>query len=170
MIRRLFAICFVFIVLSACSNATADKQVEATKQHKTFRSKSPADKLVPKHPPIYPSGEQEVEFNLKDSKAIFYGEPRPNSPLVLAVLAGNPSPGADICNLKFIAVTQPIFEQCIEIGMNYNQVANTLGFTGKLISSTENSKIYGWASNKQGMVTVTFKNNKVTAKSATGLK
>lgn len=56
----------------------------------------------------------------------------------------------------------------INIGMTYSQVVNILGFEGKLFSDAGTFKVYTW-SNGTTVISISFNNNKVAAKSQVGL-
>lgn len=135
----------------------------------TFRSKAPSDRLVPKHQPILGTEQEQIDFKVRDAQAIFNNTPRPDSPVTLAVLAGNVPADIDVCNLPFIAVTEAMFERCAEAGMNYIQVANTFGFAGELTTEAGSSKTYTWRSGG-GVVAITFVDDKLTSKTQSGLK
>ena len=56
----------------------------------------------------------------------------------------------------------------INIDMTYSQVVNILGFEGKLFSDAGTFKVYTW-SNGTTVISISFNNNKVAAKSQVGL-
>lgn len=162
--------------LSACNKSdnsatSAQPQAEPKQQEvkTTFRSKAATDKLTPKELPVLGTSSEQLNFQAKDAEAVLSNKPRPTSPIPLAVLAGNPPPDVDVCNLPFSALTKAIFENCAEQGMSYIQTANTFGFSGELTTEAGNSKTYTWKS-REGIVAITFVDDGLTSKTQTGLK
>lgn len=112
----------------------------------------------------------QLRFQIEDANAKINKTPRPTYPLPLAVLAGSSPPDVDICNLPFSAVTQVIFNECLQEGMNYFQVANTFGFEGKERQRTGEEVTYSWGASEGGLAIVVFKNDKLSSKSQNSLK
>lgn len=154
-----------------CGSCSSSNPVSSQPQEAklTFKSRAKSDNLVVKELPELGSNIEQLSFKAEDAKAVLDDKPRPTSPLPLAVLAGNPPPDVDVCNLPFSALTKAIFENCAEQGISYIQLANTFGFAGDLTTETGNNKIYTWK-NSSGMATITFTNDKLTSKTQVGLK
>ncbi|MGF1677495.1 MAG: hypothetical protein ACFCUV_27960 [Rivularia sp. (in: cyanobacteria)] len=171
MIKCVFIFSLILLGLHGCGGGSQVNQ-DSTEVRPSieFKSKAPADKLTPKTLPRLGTTYEQLNFKAEDAEAIISSKPRPTYPTPLAVLAGNPPPDIDICNLEFSATTQAIFEQCIQKGMNYYQVANTLGFAGKEIETIEDSITYRWGNGDGGEARVTFKGDRMVSKSQIKLK
>ena len=128
------------------------------------------EELIAKPLPDLGDAHTQMQFRVDDSMAIINGGQRPTYPETLAVLAGNPPPGLDICNLSYSALTMKIYQECIKDGMSPIQVSNTLGWAGTKTSSSGSTVIYTWKNQRDGMMTVTFTNNRLVSKSQIGLE
>ena len=162
--------------LTSCNSQPPLSQSQSTPQQAeqspklAIRSKADATQLVHKELPILGTSYIQLSFQAEDAEAIISNKPRPTFPLTLAVLAGNPPPNTDVCNLPFSAVTKAIFNQCLQEEMNYFQVANTFGFEGEEIQRTGSDVTYAWKDGDKGIVTVLFKGDKLYTKSQNSLK
>lgn len=166
----------VLVGLTSCNTQTSvsepqpSPQVEQSPKIADIKSKADATQLVNKELPVLGSSYVQLSFKSEDAEAVVSGKPRPTSPLTLAVLAGNPPPDTDVCNLPFSAVTKAIFDECLQEGMNYFQVANTFGFKGEQISSSGSDVTYAWKDTDRGIASVVFRNDKLYTKSEISLK
>jgi hypothetical protein len=136
----------------------------------TYSTPSPVNMVVTKPLPSLGSLVEGSRFDYEDSKAIISGSPRPTSPPILAVLAGNPPTGTDVCNLPYSALIMAMYQQCIKEGMSYVEVANIIGFNGEENSSSGSTVTYTWSNGEKGIMTAVFQNNKLSSKAQTGLK
>lgn len=136
----------------------------------TDSTPSPVSTVVTKPLPNLGALVEGSRFEYEDSKAIISGNPRPTSPPTLAVLAGNPPTGTDVCNLPYSALIMAMYQQCIKEGMSYVEVANIIGFNGEENSSSGSTITYTWTDGKEGIMTAVFQNNRLSSKSQTGLK
>lgn len=159
---------FPLLLFLGCSPAISENQASTVVSTQT-KSKAVSDKIVPKELPILGSSETQLRFKAEDAEAVLTKKPRPTYPATLAVLAGNPPPDVDVCNLSYSAVTKATFD-CMQENMNYFQVANTFGFEGEK-TVVEGAKItYTWRSGKEGVATIVFDNDKLISKTQVGLK
>jgi len=164
--------------LASCSSTKAVNQSDA--QSSKVESSAEAAKPVETKPvvvefkqkelPILGSSYQQLDFKQRDAEAVLSNKPRPTTPETLAVFAGNPPPGVDVCNLSYSAVTIAIYEKCINPGLSYIQVSNIFGFKGTSVSESGSIAIYTWGSVEGGLVTATFESDKLTSKSQVKLK
>lgn len=128
------------------------------------------NKIIEKPLPVLGSVGVQSRFDVEDGLAVLNGTPRPTYPPTLAVLAGNPPPGTDVCNLPYSAITQAIYEKCIHEGMTYIQVSNIIGFAGEEVSQSGSTKVYRWGDSKNGFMIGTFQNDRLISKSQSTLK
>lgn len=127
-------------------------------------------KIVEKSLPVLGTTYIQLDFEAKDAEAFLNGTPRPTTPETLAVLAGNPPPGADVCNLPYSAITIAIYQECIHEGLSYVEVSNTVGWAGKEASSSGSTVEYTWGNGDKGVMSAMFQDNRLISKSQVGLK
>lgn len=135
-----------------------------------IRSQADATQLIHKKIPALGNAYEQMNFRIEDAKARTSNKPRPTDPLTMAVLAGTTPPDIDMCNLPFSAITKAIFEQYLQEGMNYFQVANTIGFEGDEVDRTGSDVTYTWKDSDNGIAKVVFRNDKLYSKSQLSLK
>jgi len=126
--------------------------------------------LTEKDIPTLGSATTQLQFESEDSMAILQGRPRPTYPETLAVLAGNPPPGTDVCNLEYSALIKAMYDSCFPEGISYVAMSNIIGWAGKEISRSGETVIYSWGGGDRGTLTATFTDGRLTAKSQDGLK
>jgi len=136
----------------------------------TDSTSSSVSTVVTKPLPNLGSAVEGARFEYEDSKAIISGSPRPTYPPILAVLAGNPPAGINVCNLPYSALIMAMYQQCIKEGMSYVEVANIIGFNGEESSSSGSTITYKWSDGEEGVMTAVFQANRLSSKSQTGLK
>lgn len=92
------------------------------------------------------------------------------TPNPIAVLQGLIPEGTDVCNMPYSALVKAMYETCFSEGMSHIDVANIIGYQGDEAAKAGNSTSYTWEAPKGGMMSVTFVDDKLTAKSQQGLK
>jgi hypothetical protein len=120
--------------------------------------------------PILGSLETQLKFEIDDSLAVIAEKPRPTYPETLAVLAGNPPQGTDVCNLSYAALIKAMYASCFPEGITYIAMSNVIGWAGEENSRSGDTVIYTWGGGERGTLTATFTNGRLTAKSQLGLK
>lgn len=120
--------------------------------------------------PVLGTYDQQLKFRIKDNSAILNGTPRPTFPKKMAVLAGNPPKGVDVCDLFYSALIKKMYEQCFPDGMSYIGMSNIIGFKGDEISRSGELVSYQWNDSDEGSMIATFKDGKLSSISQRGLK
>lgn len=120
--------------------------------------------------PVLGDSKTQFDFQIADLNAIIGKQPRPVEPQTLAVLAGNPPPGVDVCNLPYSALTQKMYLSCFPEGISYVGMSNVIGWAGEEVSRSGNTVGYIWRGTKGSFLMATFTDGKLTAKSQQGLK
>lgn len=130
----------------------------------------PANEILKeKSVPTLGSVNTQLQFEADDALAILEGKPRPTYPETLAVLAGNPPQGIDVCNLSYSALIKAMYDSCFSEGITYIAMSNIIGWAGEENSRSGDTGVYSWSS-EQGILTATFTNGRLTAKSQSDLK
>jgi hypothetical protein len=111
----------------------------------------------------------QLQFKADDALAILEGKPRPTYPETLAVLAGNPPQGTDVCNLSYSALIKAMYDSCFPEEITYIAMSNIIGWAGEENSQSGDTVVYSWGG-EQGNLTATFTNGRLTAKSQRDLK
>jgi hypothetical protein len=164
-LSRAYIIAFCFVILTGCGKS--DNQ--GTTQPSTTMT-SANETLQPKSLPILGDSETQAKFKLADLTAITQSQPRPTEPQTLAVLAGNPPAGIDVCNLPYSALIQAMYQKCFPEGISQIKMSNIIGWAGEEISRSGDTAIYKWGSGDKGTLTATFVKGALTSKSQNGLK
>lgn len=128
------------------------------------------EEFIAKPLPDLGDAQTQMQFRVDDSMAMINGDQRPTHPETLAVLAGNPPSGVDVCNLSYTALIMKIYQECISEGMSPIEVSNILGWTGTETSNSGSTVIYTWRNHNEGIMTATFKDNRLISKSQVGLE
>lgn len=126
--------------------------------------------LQPKSLPVLGDSETQAKFKLADLNATIESKPRPTDPQTLAVLAGNPPAGTDVCNLQYSALIQAMYQKCFPEGISHIKMSNIIGWAGEEISRAGDTVIYKWVDGDKGSLTATFTKGGLTSKSQNGLK
>jgi hypothetical protein len=161
----LLVICSLFF--TGCSKPESQG---ATQPPTTAASAPTNDVLQPKPLPILGDSETQARFKLADLNAIIDSKPRPTDPPILAILAGNPPAGTDVCNLPYSALIQAMYQKCFPEGISQTKMSNIIGWAGEETSRSGDTVIYKWASGDKGTLTATFVKDTLASKSQNGLK
>ncbi len=169
--------CTVLVSCQSKESKTVIHQAGAGSEEvaSTLESASPTaapenTELVAKQLPILGTTYEQLDFEARDAEAVIKGTPRPTTPETLAVLAGNPPPGTDVCHLPYSALTMAIYQNCIHEGMSYVQVSNTFGWAGTEASNSGSTVEYIWKNGDKGVITAVFQDNRLISKSQVELK
>jgi hypothetical protein len=165
-----FALCSCTL-LFACSNTEDKSKNQSSKPSEVVSSTTPSNEILKsKSLPILGDSETQSKFKLEDLNAIIENRPRPTSPETLAVLAGNTPSNVDVCNLSYSVLVKSMYEKCFPEGMSYIAMSNIIGWAGEESSRSGNTVVYNWKNGNDGLLTATFINGNLTAKSQNGLK
>lgn len=161
---------YLLVLCSFLSTGCSKSEVQSAIQESTTSSAPVNDVLQPKELPVLGDRETQAKFRLADLNAVIESKPRPTDPPILAVLAGNPPAGTDICNLPYSALIQAMYQKCFPEGISQIKMSNIIGWAGEEISNSGDTVIYKWANGDAGMLTATFTKGGLTGKSQNGLK
>lgn len=73
------------------------------------------------------------------------------------------------CSRSFVSVKLDTFQNCLVDQLTYVQVANALGYPGRLQAESGDSQIWRW-SGRDGVVMASFVNGRLVSKSQSGLQ
>ncbi len=79
-------------------------------------------------------------------------------------------PDKESCKRTHVSVKNDTFQECLLDGLSYVQVANTLGYKGKLSTKSGNTEIWQWNGGTGQYLTATFVDGKMISKSQAGLQ
>jgi len=127
-------------------------------------------KIVDKPLPKLRTMDEQLDYKAKDAEAVIKSTLDPSTSEMLAVLAGNPPVGTDVCRLPYSAITLAIYQQCIHEGMNYVQVSNIIGWAGEETANSGSTLEYTWREGDKGIMRAVFQDNRLISKSQVGLK
>jgi hypothetical protein len=157
-----------FLFFTGC---TKSENQGVTQSPTTTAAPTPANEVLqPKSLPVLGDSETQAKFKLADLNAIIESKPRPTEPQTLAVLAGNPPAGTDVCNLAYSALIQAMYQKCFLEGISQIKMSNIIGWAGEEISRSGDTVIYKWGNGDKGSLTATFVKGGLTSKSQNGLK
>jgi hypothetical protein len=166
--------CFCFLYLISCANSenqSLEKSPTVSSSAPMVASVTPVNEVLqPKQLPVLGDTATQLKFQADDAQAVLQGQARPTSPPILAVLAGNPPAGTDVCNLTYSALIRAMYDQCFPEGISYVRMSNIIGWAGEEISRSGNTLVYNWGSTEKGTLTATFVNGGLTSKSQSSLK
>ncbi|MEG4242625.1 MAG: type IV pilin-like G/H family protein [Microcoleus sp.] len=74
------------------------------------------------------------------------------------------------CSRKYVSVKLDTFENCLVDGMTYSQVANVLGYAGKLQSQSGSIEMWQWNDGEGKYLSAIFSDGKLMSKSQIGLE
>lgn len=74
------------------------------------------------------------------------------------------------CSRKYVSVKLDTFENCLVDGMTYSQVANVLGYAGKLQSQSGSIEMWQWNNGEGKYLSAMFSEGKLISKSQIGLE
>jgi hypothetical protein len=161
---------FLALALLVATTTSCSSSGGSTSQAAPVPAQAAPEVLKTKPMPELGDSQTQYDFQLADLKAIAQGQPRPVQPETLAVLAGNPPQGVDVCNLPFSALTQKMYLSCFPEGITYVGASNIAGWAGEEVSRSGDAVVYTWRGNRGSFLMATFKNGRLTAKSQQGLK
>jgi hypothetical protein len=133
--------CFLLFLIG-CSNSENNSNKQASSAGTSEILTSTSDTLKSKSLPILGDSSTQFKFKAEDLKAIINGQPRPTSPETLAVLAGNPPNGTDVCNLSYSALTKAMYLKCFPEGISYIAMSNVIGWAGEESSRSGDTVVY----------------------------
>lgn len=169
--KRAIILIYCFLYLAGCSNSGNQNTSSSPSATLPNSSVTPiTETLQPKELPVLGDSATQLQFKVDEAQAVIENKARPTYPPTLAVLAGNPPEGTDVCNLSYSALIKAMYEKCLLEGMGYISMSNLIGWAGEEISRSDDTVIYKWGSGEQGILTATFVNGRLTAKSQMGLK
>jgi hypothetical protein len=164
--------CLVYLL--GCANSVSksvDQSQPVSSSIPTVNSAIPVNEVFqPKQLPDLGDTATLLKFRADDAQAVLQGQPRPTYPSTLAVLAGNPPAGTDVCNLPYSALIKAMYDKCFLEGSSYVQISNIIGWAGEEISRSGDTVVYNWGSVEKGILTATFINGSLASKSQNGLK
>jgi hypothetical protein len=164
---------FCLMYLLGCANSgskSVDQSSPVSSSIPTVNSAIPVNEVLqPKQLPDLGDTATLLKFRADDAQAVLQGQPRPTYPPMLAVLAGNPPAGTDVCNLPYSALIKAMYAQCFPEGISYVRMSNIIGWAGEEISRSGDTVVYNWGSTEKGTLTATFVNGGLTSKSQSGL-
>ena len=159
--------------LMACSNSSTQNTSKSLATNPTNSPETnavpPSEILRPKQLPILGDSATQQNFQIANGRAIMAGTPRPTNPPILAVLAGNPPNGTNVCTLEYSALTKLMYENCFPEGIGYIQMSNVIGWAGENVSQSGDTTIYKWGGGEQGILTATFTKGHLIQKSQVDL-
>jgi hypothetical protein len=162
---------YLLVLCSLFFTGCTKPESQGATQPPTTTASAPANDMVqPKPLPVLGDSETQAKFKLADLNAIIQSQPRPTEPQTLAVLAGNPPAGTDICNLPYSALIQAMYQKCFPEGISQIKMSNIIGWAGEEISRSGDTVIYKWAGGDKGTLTATFVKDTLAGKSQNGLK
>jgi hypothetical protein len=165
---------FCLVYLIGCTNSekqSVDQSPPVSSTISTVPSTTPVNEVLqPKQLPVLGDTATQLKFQADDAQAVLQGQTRPTYPPTLAVLAGNPPAGTDVCNLPYSALIKAMYDKCFPERSSYIQISNIIGWAGEEISRSGDTVVYNWGSAEKGILTATFINKSLASKSQNGLK
>jgi len=177
-----------FIALLALSGLTLASCANQSPKTEAISSSPPASPVVKeikefkaKSIPVLGTSSQQLNDQSAVAMAVLAAGPEGNAikipktssagitPNPIAIKQGFIPEGTDVCNLPYSALIKAMVETCVSEGMSYVDVANLIGYKGEEAAKSGNSTTYIWKSN-EGMMSATFIDDKLTAKTQQGLK
>lgn len=70
---------------------------------------------------------------------------------------------------EHVHLTYKMFNECFVEGLTYYQIADMIGHPGQLVSQNGSITIYQWTGNKNSVVSLLFKDSKLSSKSQVNL-
>jgi hypothetical protein len=175
--ERVLIVAGTFIITSFFWSGILSGNSKKTDLSSTSEAESVSHAVIPKNEILQPKPLPDrgvlgdaVKFEFDDASAVARGTPRPTYPPTLAVLAGNPPQGTDVCNLPYQAIIKLMYEKCFPTGISYVSMANMIGWAGEETSRSGDTVTFRWGNGKEGSITAIFNNNKLTSISQNGLK
>lgn len=167
---------FSLLCLLSLFGCSSPRNQSGNQSQSTSAPNSPAtsvpdnETLKEKPLPVLGATNTQLSFEAADAEAFLTGKPRPTYPETLAVLAGNPPQGTDVCNLSYSALIKAMYSSCFSEGISYVAMSNIIGWAGEENSRSGDTVVYSWGGGKRGTLTATFKNGRLMAKAQSGLK
>lgn len=95
--------------------------------------------------------------------------PSPSPVSSLAVTQSVPQSTLPTCNRRTVALDLDVFNQCIQSGMSFATVSNSIGYAGTIVAVSGTAVTARW-SNGEGVLMATFVDNKLVSKAQSGLE
>ena len=162
----------IALTLAGCSDKGSQVQTSANSEGESTASPSVSEyRLFAKKLPVLGTSSQQMADEATVLQAALSGKtaeiPKTSSagvtPNPIAVLKGYPPEGTDVCNLPYSALTKAIYDSCINEGMSYIDVANTVGFEGQEQARAGDSVTYRWGAS-EGSMSAFFTDGKLVSK------
>ncbi|MCY7277676.1 MAG: hypothetical protein LH702_29050 [Phormidesmis sp. CAN_BIN44] len=175
--KRFIVLALSGLALTGCANSNPSASKSASSV-----SVAPVKEFKAKEIPILGTSSQQLNDEVAVAQIVVTagpngkvtGIPRTSSagvaPNPIAVLQGFLPEGTEACNLPYSALIRAMYETCFSEGMSHTDVANIIGYEGTEAAKAGNSTSYTWNAPKGGMMSMTFVDDKLTAKSQQGLK
>ena len=173
---------FIVLVLSGLALASCANSSPSAKTSSSSAPAVVAKEFQAKSIPVLGTASQQLRDQSTVAQAVIAAGPNGKAtgipttssagvtPNPIAVLQGIIPEGTDVCRLPYSALIQAMYETCFSEGMSYIDVANIIGYKGEESAKAGNSTSHTWNGSKEGMMSATFVDDKLTAKTQQGLK